>query len=186
LEVVNTEEERDYLESLHRIIKIQKTQKVVSKLQEKWNEIKPQIPTIDVVKKEYYYNPKMHEEEYMDIKSKDPFSTSSNQHKPPTSASDTYQSPIISTLSDASPISDFNCKSPSDIMKALHACEGWEKTQKALSKNQLTFNELAARITRWFAGNLAHWWAQLQQTEREEMINHQRCQPFGRSHSCCG
>ena len=79
---------------------------------------------------------------------------SNKRKRPPREYAHTIENPTISILSD------FKCKSPIEITKALYTWEGWIKTQRTLSNKKLFFNELDTRLSWEFIGYLAHWWTQ--------------------------
>jgi hypothetical protein len=164
LKVVHIEEEPgvDYIEVVNNKSQLPKGRKIVSILSKKWFQVKGQIPDMKVVSKNTNYNSRDHAKEMGDIHFTDPFarnsSSSSSAHKrqkpPKESSEESKQS--FTTINDTGPKSYLNCKSPSEIMKALHTWKGWAHTQITLSKNQLSYSKLATRLKWGFLGYIDH------------------------------
>jgi hypothetical protein len=75
---------------------------------------------------------------------------------------------------DPSPISNLNCKSKMEIEMVIQKWNAWEKTQKAIFKNKVTWSELTLRLTWGFTGNLDIWWKRLNLEDKIHMMESEK------------
>lgn len=75
---------------------------------------------------------------------------------------------------DTAPVSDFDCKSKTEIENTIQQWHAWARTQKLLHKDKVTWSDIALIITWGFVGNLNFWWERVTPRSKLRILEHDK------------
>jgi hypothetical protein len=84
------------------------------------------------------------------------------------------QPPTPSNMLIHAPVSDFDCKSKTEIENIIQQWQAWAKTQKLLHKDKVSWSDIALRITWGFVGNLNFWWERVTPRSKLRILEHEK------------